>query len=184
MEGQLCQKTHVSPLPIHHRCLIGIFVATLAVINLTTPAAAKDSLGIFAAWGAFRDANVPRCYAIAMAEQNQRSRDYQPYVSIGSWPKRALRNQLHVRLSRKIAPSSAISLRIDRKLRFELTGGGGDAWAKDRRMDAAIVAAMRSATIMSVSARDAAGRRFTDSYRLDGAATAMDAATLGCARLK
>jgi hypothetical protein len=28
-----------------------------------------------------------------------------------------------------------------------------------------------------------AGRLFTDSYRLDGAATAMDAASVGCARL-
>lgn len=51
-------------------------------------------------------------------------------------------------------------------------------------MDAAIVAAMRSARSMNVSARDARGRRFADSYALDGGATAMDAATIGCARLK
>ena len=51
-------------------------------------------------------------------------------------------------------------------------------------MDAAIVAAMRSAGAMSVSARDAAGRRFTDRYSLAGAATAMDAATVGCARIR
>jgi len=68
--------------------------------------------------------------------------------------------------------------------RFELTGGGGDAWAEDRRMDAAIIAAMRSATSMSVSSRDTAGRLFTDEYSLAGAATAMDAATVGCARLR
>ena len=68
--------------------------------------------------------------------------------------------------------------------RFELTGAGSDAWARDRRMDAAIVAAMRSAATMTVNARDRTGRRFSDSYRLDGAATAMDAATVGCARLR
>jgi hypothetical protein len=49
-------------------------------------------------------------------------------------------------------------------------------------MDAAIVAAVRSAATMSVSARDAVGKRFTDRYSLAGAATAMDAATVGCAR--
>jgi hypothetical protein len=51
-------------------------------------------------------------------------------------------------------------------------------------MDAAIVAAMRSASQMVVSARDARGNRFTDRYSLAGFATAMDAATVGCARLR
>ena len=62
--------------------------------------------------------------------------------------------------------------------------GSGDAWAQDGRMDAAIVAAMRSAGSMSVSATDGSGRRFTDRYSLDGAATALDAATVGCARIR
>ena len=51
-------------------------------------------------------------------------------------------------------------------------------------MDAAIVAAMRSAGSMSISASDSAGHRFTDRYSLEGAATAMDAATVGCARIR
>jgi hypothetical protein len=170
--------------PSFWRRLRALALCAAASLSLVAPASAKDSLGVFAGWGAFRDAQVPRCYAIAMAEPSKRSREYQPFASVGSWPKRALRNQLHIRLSRKIAPASTITLRIDRKARLELTGGGGDAWAQDRRMDAAIIAAMRSATDMSVSARDSAGRRFTDSYKLNGAATAMDAATLGCARLK
>jgi len=51
-------------------------------------------------------------------------------------------------------------------------------------MDAAIVAAMRSAGEMTVSARDATGRGFTNTWSLDGAATAMDAAAVGCARLR
>ena len=169
--------------PAAGRWVLAVLCAGLAIAALS-PAAAKDSLGIFAGWGAFRDVQVPRCYAIAMADPSTRSRDYQPFASVGTWPKRALRNQLHIRLSRKIASGSLITLRIAHGDRFELTGGGGDAWAQDRRMDAAIIAAMRSATDMSVSGRDTAGRSFTDRYKLEGAATAMDAATLGCARLK
>ena len=65
---------------------------------------------------------------------------------------------------------------------FRLTGGGGDAWGADRAMDAAIVAAMRSAAKMTVRATDTRGRRFANTYSLTGAATAMDAATLACAR--
>ena len=88
-----------------------------------------------------------------------------------------------MRLSRTTARSASISLAIGGE-RFQLTGGGGDAWAQDRRMDAAIVAAMRSAESLSISATDRAGRRFTDRYSLDGAATALDAATVGCARVR
>ena len=159
--------------------LIGLLAAAVALL-LAAPLAAKDSLGVFGDWGAFRDPAVPRCYAIATA-QNVRSG--QPFASVGTWPRRQVRGQLHVRLSRASAPSATISLSI-RGQRFELTGGGGDAWARDRRMDAAIVAAMRSAGSMSVSARDRKGNRFTDRYSLEGAATAMDAATVGCARVR
>jgi len=153
------------------------------LLLLAAPLAAKDSLGVFSDWGAFRDSAIPRCYAIAMAQPDDERHDYQPFASIGTWPKRDLRNQLHVRLSRKVSRSSSIRLVMGAQ-RFELTGGGGEAWAKDKRMDAAIIAAMRSASSMSVSARDIAGRPFTDSYSLAGAATAMDAATIGCARLR
>ena len=59
-----------------------------------------------------------------------------------------------------------------------------DAWAADARGDATIIAAMRSASSMSIQTRDAQGRAFADAYALRGAATAIDAAALGCARLR
>lgn len=161
------------------RGFLAIFIAAL----LATPALARDSLGMFSDWGAFRDPGVPRCYAIAMAEPSTKQRDYQPYAAIGTWPKRAVRGQVHLRLSRKIAPNSRIVLAIGRD-RFQLTGGGGDAWAADRRMDAAIVAAMRSARSMTVFAQDAQGRHFSNTWRLAGAATAMDAASVGCVQAR
>ena len=49
-------------------------------------------------------------------------------------------------------------------------------------MDAAIVAALRNASAMSVSAIDAQGRTLSAGWPLQGAATAIDAAGLGCAR--
>jgi hypothetical protein len=49
-------------------------------------------------------------------------------------------------------------------------------------MDAAIVAAMRTAPKMTIRGTDTRGRRFANTYSLEGAATAMDAATLACAR--
>jgi hypothetical protein len=148
---------------------------------LPAPAMARESLGIFGSWGAFRDKD--RCHAIAMAEPSTMRRDFEPTASIGTWPRQALRNQLHIRLSRRTAPSSSITLILGAE-RFALTGGGGNAWATDKRMDAAITAAMRSAGQMIVSATDDRGNRFSNTFDLTGVATAMDAATIGCARMR
>lgn len=163
------------------RRLVAIFALFAAIIAL--PLQARDSLGVYSDWAAFRDPAVPRCYAIAKARPSTQPRDYDPYASIGTWPKRKVRSQLHFRLSRELSAGAAISLRISGKS-FALTGGGGDAWARDQAMDAAIVAAMRSAGSMTVGAIDTRGRRFSNTYDLAGAATAMDAATVGCARIR
>lgn len=156
---------------------LSVLAATLA---LGSPALARDSVGVFGTWGAFRDAKVPRCYAISMARAAKPG-DFQPYATVGHWPKRQLRNQVHVRLSRRVAERGAVTLTAGGR-RFALAGNGANAWAADRAMDAGIVAAMRSATQMRVNAVGANGRRFADTYPLAGAASAIDAAALACAR--
>ena len=155
----------------------------LALLLVAAPLAAKDDLGVFGQWAAFRDPEVPRCYAIAAAERNRNAGAFPAYADVATWPRRGVRGQIHFRLSRELGGSARLSLAIGGE-RFRLTGGGVDAWAADRTMDAAIVAAMRSASRMSLSATDPAGRRFTDRYSLEGVATAMDAATVGCARIR
>lgn len=153
-----------------------------AALLVAAPATARDSLGIWNNWGAFSDAGVPRCYAIAMADKVEgRVNELQPYFTVGNWPRRGARGEIHVRLSRRIGPGSSVTLSIGGQ-RFSLLAGAADAWAADRRMDAAMVAAMRSAATMSITARSGSGRTFTDTYTLAGAASAMDAALLGCAQ--
>lgn len=154
-----------------------------AVALLAVPALARDSLGMFGEWAAFRDPETPRCYAIAMAMPSTLKREFQPYADVAWWPRQQVRGQVHFRLSRKLAANAPISLSIGGQ-RIALVGGGSDAWAADKRGDAAIVAAMRSASEMTVSARDANGRGFSNTWQLAGAATAMDAATVGCAQLR
>ena len=148
-----------------------------------SPALARDALGMFGTWGAFRDASVPRCYAIAMAAPSTKAREFQPYADVAWWPRAQVRGQVHFRLSRKLQPGSAITVSIGGQ-RLPLTGGGADAWASDKRGDAAIIAAMRGAGEMSVSARDMSGGGFSNTWDLTGAASAMDAATLSCASLR
>lgn len=146
-----------------------------ALIGLAAPLAAKDSLGVYDGWAAFRDADAPRCYAIAKPRgQNQDG----AFASIGTWPTQKIRNQVHFRLSRAVPAESAVRLRIGATT-FALAANGRDAWAKDNRADAAIVAALRSASAMRVSANG-----FSDRYELAGVATAIDAAVVGCAQRK
>ncbi len=153
----------------------------LALLYLPTPVAAKDDLGVFEQWAAFRDPQQARCYAIAMADRSDS--DSPGYADVATWPRLGVRGQVHFRLSRELSENPRFRLSLGGQ-RFELTGGGVDAWAVDKRMDAAIVAAMRSAGSMSLSATDAKGRRFTDRYELAGVATAMDAASVGCAQIR
>ncbi|GAO39515.1 hypothetical protein SCH01S_33_00020 [Sphingomonas changbaiensis NBRC 104936] len=152
----------------------------LVLIGLTlvaTPAAARDNLGMFETWGAFRDASPPRCFAIAEpVRATPKDAQWRPFASVAVWPALHQRNQLHIRLRRPVAKGSRVTLAIGRN-RFPLIAGGADAWSPDARSDAAIVAAMRSADRMTVSAPGS-----SDTYALRGAATAIDAATLGCAR--
>ena len=143
---------------------------------LAVPASARDSLGVFGDWGAFRDPEVPRCYAIAAAQAD----GSRGYASVGNWPQLQVRGQAHFRLSRSVRAGSEITLTISGE-RFALRGSGSNAFAPDRLMDARIVAAMRAASSMQLTGRDTQGRTFTDRYALEGAATAMDAASVGCA---
>lgn len=160
-------------------------LALLALLGLlAAPLAARESLGVFETWGAYVDRATPRCHAIAMPQPDRRAqRPTQPYASVGTWPRKKVRGQVHFRLSRPAAARATAALSIGRRS-FVLLASGADAWARSPAEDAAIVAAMRSAPAMTLRGRDAAGRRYADKYPLAGAASAMDAATLACARLR
>lgn len=155
----------------------------LTLLLAAGPAYGRDSLGVFEAWGAFRDPATPRCYAIAVPAIRRASATTEPFASVGTWPRQRLRGQVHFRLSRTRAPDAPVILNVGDR-RFALVAGSADAWAPDGRGDAAIVAAMRSASSMSVQTTDVRGRAFADTYALKGAATAIDAAAIGCARLR
>lgn len=146
---------------------------------LPTPLAAKDRLGVYQGWAAFRDAETPRCYAIAAPEETMGRETRKAYLSIGFWPKRGITHQIHVRLSRERSTNSVITLSVGGR-RFRLNGSGSNGWATDRRMDLAVIAAMRSATSLSVESIGSDGRSIVDAYALRGAPSAIDAAALGC----
>jgi hypothetical protein len=160
------------------------FLAFSALLA-AAPAAARDTLGVYRSWAAFRDAEV--CYAIAQPqrylEPGGGARVGQPFASIANWPAKGLRSSLHVRLSRPMRPGAAVTLSVGER-RFRLAGQGSDAFAADAASDRAIAAALRAGRSMSVETVANTGRAFADTYALTGAATAMDAAALACSALR
>lgn len=152
------------------------------LLALAGPAAhARDALGVWGDWAAFRDPGVPRCYAIALARPAPgRVRAFEPYLTVATWPTRDVRGQIHIRLPRRATPDARVTLALAGQA-FPLVAGGTSAWAVDRRADAAIVAAMRSASDLTVSLRDTGGRVTREVWRLAGLPSALDAATLACA---
>lgn len=159
---------------------LAIFLSCIALscIALATPAAAqRRALGTWSFWGAFRD--NARCFAIA--EPIDPPRDAGPFASVGWWPGRGLSGQVHIRLGAEKRPGSAVLLRIDGRT-FQLAAGPRDAWAPDAHGDAEILAAMRTGIEMTVETRSPRGGLLRDTYRLRGAATAIDAAAIACRR--
>jgi len=149
--------------------------AGLVLLALLAPATGREVIGVYHAWGAFREASPTRCFAVAQPVR----RGTGAFASIATWPDRGIRGQVAIRLSQPAREGVPPALSIDDR-RFTLTARGQEAWAPDPRTDAAIVMAMRSGRAMSVSAVSAAGRPFADTYALPGAATAIDAAALAC----
>jgi hypothetical protein len=155
--------------------ILGAMTGTLAA-----PAAARDTIGVYRNWAAFRDFRPHHCFAISEPVSGRSKQ--RPFAAVTTWPTMGVRAQVHIHLSRKKLRGAPVFLAIGEH-RFPLVAGGADAWARNPRLDAAIVAAMRSGSSMSVETRGQNGKGFADVYRLRGAATAIDAATLACARL-
>ena len=156
-------------------------LALLPLLAVGAPLCARESLGIYGQWGAFRDDQGPRCYAIAMPARTSGESEFAAFAAISHWPARRVRAQVHLRASRAMAEETRVTLRVGRES-FTLIGNGNNAWAENSGDDAAIGAAMRGASAMILTARDADGRRFSDTYDLTGISSAIDAASLGCTR--
>ncbi|WP_380873511.1 hypothetical protein [Sphingomonas sp. DBB INV C78] len=153
--------------------------ALLPALLVAGAAEAREPLGLFGGWAAFKDARPLRCYAISEAVDAPLSRPWRPFASISNWPGKKVRGQLHIRLGLVKQKGTPVVLFVDGR-RFDLVAGGADAWAPDASADAAIVAAMRGGEAMRVEMRGEDGKRHTDQYVLRGAATAIDAAAIAC----
>ncbi|MBS0284523.1 MAG: hypothetical protein JSS15_08895 [Proteobacteria bacterium] len=151
-----------------------------ALLLLATAAEGRATLGVWQSWGAFRDAAPARCFAMAAPMRAGAAARWRPFASVVSRFGRDRRGALFVRLSAAVRPGAPVTLAIGDR-RFTLSARDSAAWSPDAATDHAVIAAMRGARSMSISTVASGGRPFADTYALSGAATAIDAAALGCA---
>lgn len=154
----------------------------LYVLMLSAPVSAKERLGVYQSWAAFHESQTPRRYAIAAPEESLRTPTQPAFLSVGFWPKRNVTQQIYVRLSRNRASNSDVTLSVGGR-RFRLQAAGNTAWAVDRRMDMAIVSAIRAAKSLSIETMGETGKSIVDIYSLRGAPSAIDAAALRCVHI-
>jgi hypothetical protein len=133
-------------------------------------------------WAALRETPGPRCFAVAQPLRRDGGTDRRGgYALVAARQGTARAPSVRFRLSRPRGAGAPLTLVIGDR-RFALIGDAAGARATDAGTDRAIVGAMRGAGAMTLATLDVAGRALADTYPLAGAATAIDAAQLGCAR--
>ncbi|WP_341208722.1 invasion associated locus B family protein [uncultured Sphingomonas sp.] len=152
------------------------------VLALLATAALREPLGVWQRWAALRETPGPHCVAVAQPLRRDGTTDRRggfALVAARAGPRRA--PSVRFRLSRPRGEGAPLTLIIGER-RFALIGDRESAHAADAETDRAIVGAMRGASAMTLTTLDVGGRTLNDTYPLAGAATAIDAAQLGCAR--
>jgi hypothetical protein len=151
----------------------------VALAALAGSASARGSV-VYAsgAWAAID--RGPLCEAISRSQKVVAKDKVQPIAGVSFTADRRHWGEFHARLSRLPRGDATVMLKVGDQP-FLLVARGDWAWSRGPAQAQAIIDALRNATVMSVTSRDAAGVRFSDPYLLDGAPTAIDAAAARCA---
>ena len=151
----------------------------LAFAGLSGAAGARGTV-LYAggAWAAVDRGAV--CEALSRSQKVVPKDKVQPIVGISFTADHRRWGEFHARLSRMPRGDASVMLQVGGQP-FLLVTRGGWAWSRGPSQAQAIMDALRGATNMNVTSRDAAGVRFSDPYLLDGAPTAIDAAAARCA---
>lgn len=151
-------------------CLLAIIAASAA--------AAAPVLFAGGAWVALDRGQ--QCEAAARSARIAQQGKVQAIAGFSFTPDHRRWGEFHARLSRMPRAGTSVLLTVGDQP-FLLVARGDWAWSRGPLQEQAIIAAVRAATGMRVESRDGLGRRFSDPYALDGAATAIDAAAARCA---
>jgi hypothetical protein len=151
----------------------------LAVLFFAFPALAKETIGVFGEWGAFRDKRGSTvCYVVSAPVTSSGKGRAASQLVVSIWPRQKISVQVMAGTG-TAAQSAALAVGV-RSFKLSTQGDGG--WLTDRAADGQALAALTASGTATVSGRSARGNRFTDSYALTGFSDAWAAAQKACAR--
>jgi len=170
--GPFCLRAKVRYLLVLMRAVAAFFASALAV--------APGASVVFAGGGWAAIDRGGSCEALARSVLIAPKGRVQATAGFAFTPDRRRWGEFHAHLSRVPRAGSSVMLSVGGQP-FLLLNRGDWAWSRGSRQEQAIIAASRNASALRIEARDAAGRRFVDTYALGGAPTAIDAAAAACA---
>jgi hypothetical protein len=147
-------------------------ILALAIL-VAIPALAKDSLGLFGDWGAFRQRGI--CYATTASASDVQGRKAPAYLTVTLWAgNRSPQVMIGLGTNAKAAKLSAGGQGFTPNVR------GDAAWMPDSRGDALLIAALSASSSATVSLISPRNNRLTDRYSLKGFGEAWRAAQAAC----
>jgi hypothetical protein len=149
------------------------FSALTLVLLVASPAQARDSLGLFGDWGAFRQRGS--CYVTTASASDVQGRKAPAYLTVTLW-------------AGNRSPQVMIGLGTNAKSAKLSTGGqgftpnvrGDAAWMPDSQGDGLLIAALSASSAATVSMVSPRNNRLTDRYSLKGFNEAWQAVQRGC----
>lgn len=158
---------------------------------LAAPAFAADptELGKFKSWTAMTAASAEGkvCYALATPATMlpKKAPRGKVYVLISVWPGLGRRDEVEIVPGYLYKDNDTVVAQVG-NLRTEFftrnDGTQGSAWAKSVEDDAALVAAMRGGSTLTVTGMTKKGVKTTDTYSLSGIAGAIERAHRECGK--
>ncbi len=137
------------------------------------PAQARDSLGVFGDWGAFKQRGS--CYATTASTSAAQGRKGPAYLTVTLWAgSRAPQVMVGLGTAARSARLSAGGQGFTPSVR------GDAAWMPDSQGDALLLQALLASSSASVSMVSPRGNRLTDRFSLKGLSEAWAAAKAAC----
>ncbi len=164
--------------------LVILLVALLGAAG-TAPvlAAGPKQLGTFGPWSAHAlvEASGKTCYMYGEPKSStgKYKRRDETFIQITHRPAEGARNQVSVTAGYTYRRDSEVDVDIDGRA-FALFTDRDTAWAREKRDDAALVAAMKAGRAMIVRGTSARGTLTTDTYSLKGFTAAHTAIGKAC----
>lgn len=160
-----------------------LLMALLPAAGAPPLLAAPKQLGTFGPWSAHAlvEASGKTCYMYGEPDSSRgkyKRRD-ETYIQITHRLAEGARNQVSVTAGYTYRRGSEVEIDIDGRT-FALFTDADTAWTRERRDDAALVAAMKAGRAMIVRGTSARGTLTTDTYSLNGFTAAHTAIGKAC----